>query len=152
VNQSLAGNLPQHAAGIDGKTASQLGSPFSIEWAARLEVVRCVQDPADHVPLCEPHRVIANGVEHAAVQLPLRLGASGCGRPVFEARRTRYRRGPTFELLRTRIAERIVVPGAEGAHDPYVGSINTRKYAFVGWTDRHDGISRMRLLRWNLNR
>jgi hypothetical protein len=51
-----------------------------------------------------------------------------------------------------RIAERIVVPGAEGAHDPYVGSINTRKYAFVGWTDRHDGISRMRLLRWNLNR
>ena len=52
----------------------------------------------------------------------------------------------------TRVAERIVVPGAEGAHNPYVGSTNTRKYAFVGWTDRHGGISRMRLLRWNLDR
>ena len=50
------------------------------------------------------------------------------------------------------IAERIVVPGTEGAHNPYVGSINTRRYAFVAWTERHDGKSRMRLVRWDLHR
>ena len=52
----------------------------------------------------------------------------------------------------SRIAERIIVPDSEGAHSPYVGSINTRRYAFVGWTDRHDGKSRLRLLRWDLHR
>jgi hypothetical protein len=51
-----------------------------------------------------------------------------------------------------RVAERIVVPGTEGAHSPHVGSINRRRYAFVAWTDRHDGISRLRLLRWDLHR
>ena len=51
-----------------------------------------------------------------------------------------------------RVAERIVVPGTEGVHNPYVGSINTRRYAFVAWTDRHDGISKLRLLRWDLHR
>jgi len=51
-----------------------------------------------------------------------------------------------------RIAERIVVPGTEGAHNPYVGSTNTRRYAFVAWTDRHDGKSRVRLVRWDLHR
>ena len=50
------------------------------------------------------------------------------------------------------VAERIVVPGTQGALFPYVGSINTRRYAFVAWTDRHDGISRLRLLRWDLHR
>jgi hypothetical protein len=49
-----------------------------------------------------------------------------------------------------RVAERLVVPGTEGAHNPYVGSINTRRYAFVAWTDQHDGKSRLRLLRWDL--
>jgi hypothetical protein len=51
-----------------------------------------------------------------------------------------------------RIAERIVVPGTEGAHSPYVGSINTRRYVFVAWTDRHGGTSKVRLLRWDLHR
>jgi len=51
-----------------------------------------------------------------------------------------------------RVAERIVVPGTEGAHSPYVGSINTRRYVFVAWTDRHGGTSKVRLLRWDLHR
>jgi hypothetical protein len=50
------------------------------------------------------------------------------------------------------VAERLVVPGAQGAAYPYVGSIHTRPYAFVGWTERHDGISKLRLLRWDLHR
>jgi hypothetical protein len=51
-----------------------------------------------------------------------------------------------------RVEERIVVPGTQGAAFPYVGSINTKPYAFVGWTERHDGISRLKLLRWDLHR
>ena len=51
-----------------------------------------------------------------------------------------------------RVEERIVVPGAQGATHPYVGSINTRRYAFVAWTERRDGVSKLRLLRWNLHR
>jgi hypothetical protein len=50
------------------------------------------------------------------------------------------------------VAERLVVPGAQGAAYPYVGSIHTRPYAFVGWTERRDGISKLRLLRWDLHR
>jgi len=50
------------------------------------------------------------------------------------------------------VVESIVVPGSEGAHYPCVGSVNTRRYAFVAWTDRHDGISKLRLLRWDLHR
>jgi hypothetical protein len=51
-----------------------------------------------------------------------------------------------------RVEERMVVPGTQDASHPYVGSINTRRYAFVAWTDRRDGMSKLRLLRWNLNR
>lgn len=51
-----------------------------------------------------------------------------------------------------RVEERIVVPNTQGAAYPYVGSINTRPYAFVGWTERHDGISKLKLLRWDLHR
>jgi hypothetical protein len=51
-----------------------------------------------------------------------------------------------------RVAERIVVPGAEGARVPFVGSINTRRYAFVAWTEQRDGVNRLRLLRWDLHR
>jgi hypothetical protein len=42
-----------------------------------------------------------------------------------------------------RVEERIVVPQAQGASHPYVGSINTRRYAFVAWTERHDGVSKL---------
>jgi hypothetical protein len=52
----------------------------------------------------------------------------------------------------THVAERLGVPGTQGANHPHVGSINTRRYAFVGWTERRDGMSRVRLLRWNLHR
>jgi len=51
-----------------------------------------------------------------------------------------------------RVAERIVVPGAAGARFPYVGSINTRRYAFVAWTEQRDGVNKVRLLRWDLHR
>jgi len=51
-----------------------------------------------------------------------------------------------------RVEERIEIPGSQGASHPYVGSINTRRYAFVAWTERRDGMSKLRLLRWNLHR
>jgi hypothetical protein len=51
-----------------------------------------------------------------------------------------------------RVAERFVVPGTAGARFPYVGSINTRHYAFVAWTELRDGVNRVRLLRWDLQR
>jgi hypothetical protein len=51
-----------------------------------------------------------------------------------------------------RVAERFVLPGTQGACYPDVGSINTRRYAFVAWTERRGGMSRLRLLRWDLHR
>jgi len=50
-----------------------------------------------------------------------------------------------------RVMERTEVPGTQGARDPYVGSINTRPYAFVGWTEQRGGMSRLRVLRWDLH-
>ena len=50
-----------------------------------------------------------------------------------------------------RVMERTEVPGTQGARDPYVGSINTRPYGFVGWTEQRGGMSRLRVLRWDLH-
>ena len=88
VVEPAPGDLAEHADRIGGKARARLG-PVSLARRdrARLEVVGAVEYPADHVPLRQTQRMIADGIENAAVGLAVGLGAGGGGGPVLELRR-----------------------------------------------------------------
>ncbi len=51
-----------------------------------------------------------------------------------------------------RIVERITPAGVFGASRPQVASSNRDRYAYVIWTEQHDGRDNVRMLRWELGR
>ena len=83
------------SAGWDGQPRRELGTPLALVLAAGLQVVGTVEHPPHHVPLRQADRVIAHGVEHAAVGLALGLGAGGAGGAVAQLRRARASTAPS---------------------------------------------------------
>src|SRR5437867_13067053 len=79
VRESLSGNLTEYPARIGRKPAREFSSVLRFLLPARFQIVGTVKHPTDHIPLGEAHRVIPNGVQHAAVGLPVRLGPGRTG-------------------------------------------------------------------------
>lgn len=98
MEQPGTGHFTQHRTGVERKPCGQLGSALAIEGAPRVEIVGAVQDPPHHVPFGQTKRVIAYGIEHAAIPLAFGPCPRGTGRPVPKLGRARIIGGPAIQL------------------------------------------------------
>jgi hypothetical protein len=110
MEQPGAGNFTQHRAWIGREASRQFSSALAIERTSRLEVVGAVQDSADHVPLRQAHRVIADRVEHAAIVLAFGPRPRSTGGPMSELGWARIIGDPAIQLRGGSIPQRVVQP------------------------------------------
>jgi hypothetical protein len=103
VEETRASDLPEDTSWIAGKAVGQLGPILPVERPAGIQVIGTVEYPADHVPLSESERVIANSVEHAPIILSLRSRSGRAGRPVPKLGRNWCISSPPRQLLGWRI-------------------------------------------------
>ncbi len=94
MEDTSTSNFTQNAAGVVRHSVGQRRTCFAGERALGIEIIRTVEDSANHVPLREPHGVIANGIEHTTVDLSLGFGVSRAGGAVPERRRARRTGSP----------------------------------------------------------
>ncbi len=110
MSEAGTGNFTQYTPRIGRKLCRQLGSSFAIEGPSRLEVVGTVKDAPDHVPLAQPQRVIAYGVEDSAVILSLRARPGCASGSMPELGRSGTVGSPTLQFRCRRIAHCVVQP------------------------------------------
>jgi hypothetical protein len=79
---------------------SQLGSLLPLERPPRIEVVRAIQNAADHVPFSESEGVVPHRIEHPSVMLSLGSRPTSTGGTVAQLGRARRVGSPRLQLLR----------------------------------------------------
>jgi hypothetical protein len=104
VEETSASDLTKDTSWIPGKTVGQVGPMLPVKRPAGIQVIGAVEYPANHVPLSQAKRVIADGVEHAPIILSLRSRPTGAGRPVSELGRSWSVGSPARQLLGRRVA------------------------------------------------
>ena len=88
MSESGTRDLSQDRARVLGKASRESRALVTRMLPPRLEEIRTVQDPSDHVPLREPDAMVAHGIEDAPVGFAVGLGVRGAGRTVPELGRT----------------------------------------------------------------
>lgn len=116
MKEAGAGDFAEDSAQVFRQTIGQLGPGLAVEPPLRVEKVGAIEDAPHHVPLGEAHGVIPNRVEYPPVDLALRLGMGGAGRPMPQLLRSGRCGGPLGQLLRRGVTQSIVQPdGAKPA-------------------------------------
>ncbi len=105
-----AGYLAQHASRVRGHALGELPTYFTIERSFRIEKIRTVEHPSDHIPLGEAYGVIPHCIQNSAVHLPLCLCMRGAGRAMPQCRRAWSAGCPLCEFLSRRIAQGVMQP------------------------------------------
>jgi len=100
MEEAGTGDFPEDSTRVFRQTLGQLGAGLAVELALRIEKVGAIEDTPHHVPLGEADGVIPDRVEHAPIDLALRLGMGSAGRAMPEPLRSGRGGCPLRELLR----------------------------------------------------
>jgi len=104
MKETSACDFPEDSSWIAGKAVGKFGPVLPVKEPAGIQVIGAVEYAADHIPLSQPERVIANGIEHAPIILALRPRSGRAGRPVPELGGSWSISSPPRQLLGRRIA------------------------------------------------
>jgi hypothetical protein len=110
MEEAGAGDFPKDSARVLRQTLGQLDAGLAIKLAPRIEKVGAIKDAPNHVPLGEAQRVIPDRVEHAPIDLTLRLCMGSAGRAMPELLRSGRGGGPLRELFRRGVTHGVVQP------------------------------------------